>query len=194
MRSSTYSHTHALAPNTTLDKKKRTIPEIRGEKNAVPSCDIMLDDAHSAQGKSRGQARMTLPCVDRASSSMISQDRTAFFSPRISRMVLFFAQGILGAVANYRHFVSNENERCSFELKPPPPNEYIHCMHMEKCWPRNAGIVYMMRYTWWCLALRSILGKSCDVPGSTEGHFSCFFLSGVGAYRRGIRSAHYWER
>ena len=24
-------------------QKKRTIPEIRGEKNTVPSCDIMLD-------------------------------------------------------------------------------------------------------------------------------------------------------
>ena len=41
--------------------KKRTIPEIRGQKNAVPSCDIMLDDARSAQGKSRRQSRMTLP-------------------------------------------------------------------------------------------------------------------------------------
>ena len=42
---------------------------------------------------SAGQkSRMTLPCVDRASSSMISQDRTAFFSPRISRMVLFLAR------------------------------------------------------------------------------------------------------
>ena len=73
--------------------KKRTILEIRGKKNAVPSCDIMLDDARSAQGKSRGQSRMALPCVHRASSSMISQDRTAFFLPRISRMVLFFGQG-----------------------------------------------------------------------------------------------------
>ena len=74
-------------------QKKRTIPEIRGEKNAVPSCDIMLDDARSALGKSCGQSRMTLPCVDRASSSTISQDRAAFFSPRISGMVLFFVQG-----------------------------------------------------------------------------------------------------
>ena len=74
-------------------KKKRTIPKIRGEKNAVPSCDIMLGDARSVQGKSRGQSRMTLPYVDRASSSMISQDRTAFFSPRISEMVLFFCPG-----------------------------------------------------------------------------------------------------
>ena len=37
--------------------KKRTICEIRGEKNAVPSSDIMLDDARSAQGKSRGLSR-----------------------------------------------------------------------------------------------------------------------------------------
>ena len=37
-----------LLPRT---KKKRTIPEIRGEKNPVPSCDIMLDHARSAQGK-----------------------------------------------------------------------------------------------------------------------------------------------
>ena len=49
--------------------------------------------------------------------------------------VLIFG-GYLGAVANYRHFVSDE--RCSFELKPPspqgpPPNEHIHYMHMEKC-------------------------------------------------------------
>ena len=73
-------------------QKNRTIPEIRGEKNTVPSCDFMLDDARSAQGKSRGQSQMTLPCVDRASSSMISQDRTAFFSPRISGMVLFLSR------------------------------------------------------------------------------------------------------
>ena len=59
----TFFFAQSSFPATTLDKKKRTIPEIRGEKNAVPSCDIMLDDARSAQGKSRGQSRMTLPCV-----------------------------------------------------------------------------------------------------------------------------------
>ena len=32
-------------------QKKRTIPEIRGEKNAVPSRDILLDHARSAQAK-----------------------------------------------------------------------------------------------------------------------------------------------
>ena len=72
--------------------------------------------------------------------------------------------------------------RLSWTPLPPPPNEHIHCMHMEKCLPRNAGILNMKRYTWWCLALRSISGKACDVPGSTEGLFSCFFLGGVGAY------------
>ena len=78
--------------------KKRTIPEICGEKNAVPSCDIMLDDARSAQGESCGQLRMTLPCADRASLSMISQDRTAFFSPRISGMVLFFLSRVVHCI------------------------------------------------------------------------------------------------
>ena len=33
---------------------------------------------------------MTLPCVDRMSSSMISQDQTAFFSPQISGWFFFF--------------------------------------------------------------------------------------------------------
>ena len=77
-------------------KKKRTISEIRGEKNAVPSSDIMLDAARSAQGKSRGLSRkMTLPCADRSLSSMI--DRTVFFLPEISGMVLFFVQGSMRA-------------------------------------------------------------------------------------------------
>ena len=49
--------------------------------------------------------------------------------------------------------------RLTWNPLPPPPNEHIHYMHVEKCWPRNAGIVYMMRYTWWCLAIRSILGR-----------------------------------
>ena len=39
---------HFLVPWT---KKKGTIREICGEKNAVPSSDILLDDARSAQGK-----------------------------------------------------------------------------------------------------------------------------------------------
>ena len=39
--------------HTTLDNKKNH-PKIRGEKNAIPSCDIMLDHARSVQGKCRG--------------------------------------------------------------------------------------------------------------------------------------------
>ena len=34
--------------------QKKTILETRGEKNAFPSCDILLDHARSAQSKSRG--------------------------------------------------------------------------------------------------------------------------------------------
>ena len=83
---------HGVLHHTTLDKKKSTIAEIRGKKNAVPSCDIMLDDAQSRQGmlKFIRNCPRLFPCADRASSSMISHDGTAFLSPRISGMVLFF--------------------------------------------------------------------------------------------------------
>ena len=102
----------------------------------------------------------------------------------MAHLTNFSFEFCLGAVANYRHFVSNE--RCLFELKPPSPSSKrthtLHALLWKKCWPRNAGIVYMMRYAWWCPALRSISGKACHVSGSIEGLFSCFFLSGVGAY------------
>ena len=50
----------------------------------------MLDDARSTQGKVIRDCPRLLPCADHPSSSMISHDGTAFFSPRISGMVLFF--------------------------------------------------------------------------------------------------------
>ena len=52
--------------------KKRTILEIRGEKNAVPrviSCSIRRDQRRAKVADSRG---LDLPCADRAWSSMIS--------------------------------------------------------------------------------------------------------------------------
>ena len=52
----------------------------------VISCTITSDQR-------RQKSRITLPCADRSWSSMISQDRTVFFSPRISGMVLFFCPG-----------------------------------------------------------------------------------------------------
>ena len=73
--------------------KKRTILEIRGEKNAVPrviSCSIRRDQRRA---KSRGQSRIGLAL---RWSRLIEHDitrGTAFFSPRISMMVLFFGQG-----------------------------------------------------------------------------------------------------
>ena len=92
--------------------------------------------------------------------------------------------GSLWAVANYRHFVSNE--RCSFELKPPPPppNEHTHNMHMKKMLTKKCGhclhdAVHMVvssspkyfREGLWC-------------PCLYRRAFSCFlsFLSGVGVY------------
>ena len=73
-------------------QKKRSIPEIAARRTLFPSCDIMLDDARSAHGKSRGQSQMTLPCVDRASSSMISKVEQRS-SRRESRGWFFFCPG-----------------------------------------------------------------------------------------------------
>ena len=58
--------------DTTTLAKKRTIIEIRGEKNAVPrviSCSIRRDQRRAKVADSRGS---DLPCADRAWSSMIS--------------------------------------------------------------------------------------------------------------------------
>ena len=72
--------------------KKRTILKIRGEKNAVPrviSCSIRRDQRRAKVADSRGS---DLPCADRLIEHDITRG-TAFFSPRISMMVLFFGQG-----------------------------------------------------------------------------------------------------
>ena len=77
---------------TTLDNKKEPFPRFAARKT-LRSCDIMLDDARSTQGKVICDCPRLLPCADRASSSMISHDGTVFFSPQISGMVLLFVQG-----------------------------------------------------------------------------------------------------
>ena len=46
--------------------KKKNHPEIRGKKNFVRSCDIMLDLERSAQGKVIRDCPRLLPCADRA--------------------------------------------------------------------------------------------------------------------------------
>ena len=77
---------------TTLAKKKNHPRDSRREERCS-TCDIMLDQARSAQGKSRGQSRIGLAL---RWSRLIEHDitrGTAFFSPRISMMVLFFVQG-----------------------------------------------------------------------------------------------------
>ena len=61
-----------LSRCTTLDKKKRTMLEIRGEKNAAPrviSCLIRRDQRRAKVADSRG---LDFPCADCAWSSMIS--------------------------------------------------------------------------------------------------------------------------
>ena len=79
---------------TTLDKKKNHPRDSRREERCS-TCDIMLDQARSAQGKSRGQSQIWLAlCWSRLIEHDITRG-TAFFSPRISMMVLFFVQGIV---------------------------------------------------------------------------------------------------
>ena len=73
--------------------KKKNHPRDSRREERCSTCDIMLDQARSAQGKSRGQWRIGLALCW---SSLIEHDitrGTAFFSPRISMMVLFFVQG-----------------------------------------------------------------------------------------------------
>ena len=67
---------------------------------------------------------------------------------------------------------------------PPPPSKRTHTLHAYR---KNADQEMRVLSTW-CgthggVQLSEVLGKACDVPGSTEGLFSFFFLSGVGAYR-----------
>ena len=82
---------------------------------------------------------------------------------------------------------------CGFSLNPPPPpppSEHTHYMHMEKCWPRNAGIVYMMRNTWWCLALRNISGRVW-CPWLYRRAFRLLLLERGWSRPSDIRSAHH---
>ena len=78
-------------------KKEPSSSEIRGEKNAVPrviSGSIMLAQAQSAQGKSDPPLSATFALrwshLIEHDTSITRGTLTAFFSPRISRMVLFF--------------------------------------------------------------------------------------------------------
>ena len=75
-------------------QKKRTIVEIRGEKNAVPrviSCSIRRDQRRAKVADSRGSDS---PCADRAWSSMISHVEQRS-SRRESRRWLFFLSTVV---------------------------------------------------------------------------------------------------
>ena len=81
--------THLLLPWT---KKKNHHWDLRREERCS-TCDIMLDQARSAQGKSDPRLSATFAL---RWSCLIEHDitcGTAFFSPRISMMVLFFCPG-----------------------------------------------------------------------------------------------------
>ena len=82
-------------------KKKNHHRDSRREERCS-TCDIMLDQARSAQGKSDPRLSATFAL---RWSRLIEHDitrGTAFFSPRISRMVLFFGQGSISVAYNFR--------------------------------------------------------------------------------------------
>ena len=87
-------------------QKKRTILEIRGEKNAVPrviSCSIGRDQRRAKVTDSRGS---DLPCADRAWSSMISHVEQRS-SRRESRWwFFFFLSRVVAAVTLQKQEIS----------------------------------------------------------------------------------------
>ena len=79
-------------PCLVLPWTKKNHPRDSQQEERCSTWDIMLDQARSARGKSRGQSRIR-PCP--RWSLVIEHDithGTAFFSPRISRMVLFLSR------------------------------------------------------------------------------------------------------
>ena len=90
--------------------KKRTILEIRGEKNAVPrviSCSIRRDQRRAKVADSRGS---DLPCADRAWSSMISHVEQRS-SRRESRWWFFFLARVVGFPIKYHsHQIMSNNK------------------------------------------------------------------------------------
>ena len=75
--------------STTLDKKKNHPRDSRRDARCS-TCDTMLDQARSAQGKSRGS---DLPCADRAWSSMISHVEQCSSRRESRGWFFFFVQG-----------------------------------------------------------------------------------------------------
>ena len=91
--------------------KKRTIIEIRGEKNAVPrviSCSIRRDQRRAKVADSRGS---DLPCADRAWSSMISHVEQRS-SRRESRWWFFFLARVVERCLIYSDLKECQNRRC----------------------------------------------------------------------------------
>ena len=91
-------------------KKKNHHRDSRREERCF-TCDIRLDQARSTQAKSDPRLSATFAL---RWSRLIEHDitgGTAFFSPRISRMVLFFVQG-----RNYLNAILSDGVECVFQL------------------------------------------------------------------------------
>ena len=147
------------AVTTTLAKKKEPSARFAARRTLFH----VWYQARSAQGKSRGQSRIGLAL---RWSRLIEHDitrGTAFFSPRISMMVLFFGQGsstvFLGPVfrcqwGKHEGFVkyffrlrSNGKEKrvIFFNFRQPPNTLHIHSSNRERTWPEAHCHVYDCR-------------------------------------------------
>ena len=76
-----------LLPRT---KKKKNHPRDLRREECCSTCDIMLDDTRSTQGKVIRNCPRLLPCADRASSSMISHVEQRSSRPESRGWFFFF--------------------------------------------------------------------------------------------------------
>ena len=156
---------------TTLAKKKNHHRDSRREERCS-TCDIMLDQARSAQGKSDPRLSATFAL---RWSRLIEHDitrGTAFFSPRISRMVLFFGQGsmyIRVLHATLRHGIQTSMEAI-LACHPARSTEWLDC-HPKSCelWRIRTGPILLSKAPWW--SLNNASGLCVNIVGATVVHW-----------------------
>ena len=132
--------------------QKKNHPRDSRREERCSTCDIMLDQARSAQGKSRGQSRIGLAL---RWSRLIEHDitrGTAFFSPRISMMVLFFGRGstyLLYAVYTIIIYVYTTpacvmSAQSSSKVKPILLVVMTWCWWWKDFWPARVSVYIVL--------------------------------------------------
>ena len=175
-------------------QKKKNHPRDLRREERCSTCDIMLDQARSAQGKSDPRLSATFAL---RWSRLIEPDitrGTAFFSPRISRMVLFF---FLSRAVDY-HQTKTLNNADNFFLskslstrlgtKPRgtqvcPCNTYTprapSACASKPLYPQNGGVgVWAIHGIWWIRTLNNAW-KCADIfcAATLRQDFRCRVLS-----------------